>query len=55
MSFTMPAEVTKLFKDFRQEMRDMRTTMEKDLRKDFKELKQSVDFFNEQFEAMATR
>lgn len=51
----MPTEVVKLLKEFRQELRDMRAAMEKDLRKEFKELKRSVDFFSTQFDTMATR
>ncbi|KAK8772441.1 hypothetical protein V5799_024317 [Amblyomma americanum] len=36
-------------------MCDMKSTIEKELRKEFKELKSSMDFFSEQFDAMAKR
>ncbi|KAH9359785.1 hypothetical protein HPB48_020978 [Haemaphysalis longicornis] len=48
-------EVVKFFKDFRQEMRDMCAAMEKELKEEFNELKQSVAFFSSHFDAMATR
>lgn len=51
----MPPEIAKYIKDFRQEMREMRSSLEKELRKEFKELKLSIDFFSQQFDAMATR
>lgn len=54
-SFELPPELSKLINDLRQEMREMRSVMEKELRKDFKELKLSIDFFSEQFDKMATR
>lgn len=36
-------------------MRDMRADMEKELRREFKELKNSIEFFSTQFDAMAKR
>ncbi|KAH9384625.1 hypothetical protein HPB48_026634 [Haemaphysalis longicornis] len=45
----------KFLKDFRQEMREMRNALEKELRKEYKELKSSITFFSQQFDAMAKR
>lgn len=36
-------------------MREMRNSLEKELRKEYKELKSSIDFFSQQFDAMAKR
>ncbi|KAH9371958.1 hypothetical protein HPB48_000567 [Haemaphysalis longicornis] len=51
----MSSEIAKLLKDFKQEMREMRTALEKEFRKEYKELKSSIDFFSTQFDSMATR
>lgn len=51
----MPSEIAKLVKEFRQEIRDLRGAMEKELRKEFKEIKSSMDMFNTQFEAVIAR
>lgn len=51
----MSSEIAKLLKDFKQEMREMRTALEKEFRKEYKELKSSIDFFSTQFDTMATR
>lgn len=50
-----PVEMEKFLKDFRQEMREMRNALEKELRKEYKELKSSITFFSQQFDAMAKR
>lgn len=46
----MLPEITRLFKEFLQEFREMRAALEEEFRKENREMKASLDFFNKQFE-----
>lgn len=48
-------DVAKALKGFRQEMRDMKVSIVKELREECNELKKSVEFMSKQFDAMSER
>lgn len=51
----MTANVVKLLKDFKQEIRDMKVAIERELKKEYKDLKSSIDFVSQQFDDLSQR
>uniref|UniRef100_A0A6B0V4A9 Uncharacterized protein n=1 Tax=Ixodes ricinus TaxID=34613 RepID=A0A6B0V4A9_IXORI len=51
----MTANVTKLLKNFKQEMRDMKAVIERELKKEYKDLKSPIDFRSQQFDGLSQR
>lgn len=51
----LPSELAKMLKDVQRDLQEMRTSLERDFRKENRELKASIQAFTEKFETMNTR